>query len=329
MSWQDLLSGAETRVLPWTGGRLVYWRDRTWNIRGRIPREYGWYKFETSGGRGASLLEPADLDPGYEEGHSILRGYLTGDHLIPDGVRVVVDPTKLIEQTVPVFCVEPGLDRFSRAVVVRLTNGDHVYLRQEFPQGPETDVTVAYEDRKDSVDHVPGVTPALDLAFRFASLQRHLEEEYEREVARQLEEERKKAEAEARLQEAMKNIGTGAGRRVLAAQDFKAAARAALALSGAELLDTFPEGRGGDRMVVRYRIGNRRLECICDRDTLRIIDAGICLENHVTHVKGDTRYTLESLPLVVMEALRENKLVVWRHAPGDIAHDNYEEDWDD
>jgi len=319
--WQDLLNTGEERVLPWAGGPWIYWRNRTWKIEGRYPREYGWFKFNTSSGRSAKLLGPAEADPGFEEGHALVKGYLSGDHLIPDDARVVADPLKLIEQTVPVFLVEPGLNLFSRAVAARLTDGSHVYLRQEFPQGPEMDVTVAYVDRKDTVDHVPGVTPPLDLAFRFASLQRHLGEEYEREIARQLEEERKKAEAEARMQEALKNIGTGAGRRVLAVQDFKTAARAALALSGAELIDSFPDANRNN-MVVWYRFRNRRLECVADKTTLRIVDAGVCLTNHDTGVKGDTRFTLESLPTVIAEAMRLGRLVVWRHAPGDPGYND-------
>jgi hypothetical protein len=43
-------------------------------------------------------------------------------------------------------------------------------------------------------------------------------------------------------------------------------------------------------------------------------------------VKGDTRFTLESLPTVVGEAIRTGKLVVYRHVDGDRG---YDDDWDD
>ena len=53
---------------------------------------------------------------------------------------------------------------------------------------------------------------------------------------------------------------------------------------------------------------------MAQRDTLRIVDAGICLEDHATGEKGDTYFTLESPPGVVRQAIREGQLVVWRHA---------------
>ena len=48
-------------------------------------------------------------------------------------------------------------------------------------------------------------------------------------------------------------------------------------------------------------------------ERLRIIDAGICLIDHDTNEKGDTFFTLESLPAVVQQAQRERRLVIFRH----------------
>jgi hypothetical protein len=248
---------------------------------------------------------------------------LVGDRIILDDARVDPDPAKLIDQTLSVFLVERGLERFVRASAAQ-TRGGLVYVAQEFPQGPETEVQMAYQDRKDSVAHVAGVTPALDLAFRWVSYQRLAAEEREREMERiRVEEERKQVEAE-RLKQAMKDMGTGAGRRALAQRDFSAAAKAALRLTGAELLDARPSYNKRE-MVVQYRFQNRRLECVVDRDTLRVVDSGICLTDH-NGVKGDTRFTLESLPGVVAEAIRGGKLVVYRHVDGDRG---YDDDWDD
>jgi hypothetical protein len=105
-------------------------------------------------------------------------------------------------------------------------------------------------------------------------------------------------------------MGDGGKRRELAKYDFEAAARAALAVSGAELLDTRKNARGD--YVVKYRCEGHRLECICD-ETLQVIDAGICLTDHHTGEKGDNYFTLESLPAVVKEADDEGVLVIWRH----------------
>jgi len=323
MGWQDLLAptGGEEIVLPWIGGRKVHSSDRTWKISGPLPPEHGWYSFKVDGGRTASLVEESTPEFGWEEHHKTRKGYLVGDRLIPDDARVDPDPAKLFHQTFPVHLVEFGLDRFSRAVVAENREGLYLYVSQEFPQGPEMEVLTAYQDRKASVAHVKDVTPSLDLAFRWESRQRELAEERERELARLAEEERKRQEAEERLRQAMKDAGTGAGRRALARQDFKAAARAALAISGAELLDSRPS-RNRANMVVQYRFRHRRLECEVNKNTLRIVDAGVCLDDH-RGTKGDAYFTLESLPAVIGEALDRGILHVWRHVPGDPGDEDY------
>jgi len=136
MSWMELLNSGGDRVLPWLGGREVHSPTRSWTIKGRLPKEFGWYTFDTSSGRNARLKgrEPEDMDPDYEEGQKLLRGYLVGDRFIPDNARVDPDPAKLIEQTEPVYCVEPGLERFTRGVVLRDRSERLLYIRQEWPE---------------------------------------------------------------------------------------------------------------------------------------------------------------------------------------------------
>jgi len=317
MSWEDLLEEGNEKVLPWYGYRKVHDANRTWTISGDLPPEHGWYLFRMEGGRKATLADdtPVELNPYWADHQPQLRGYLVGDRFIDDKSRVDPDPTKLIKQTARVFCVEPGLERFARATVVVDRLGNHVFIEQLFPQGQEAEVQMAYQDRQSRVDNIAGVTPALDLALRFASYQRELQEERRAELKRIREEERKQREKEERLQEAMRNAGTAAGRRVLATQDFETAAREALRVSGAELLDCRDSYNKGEK-VVQYRFRDRRLECVVERDTLRIVDAGVCLDDH-KGTKGDTFFTLESLPGVIGEAIDEDSLVVWRHIEGD------------
>jgi hypothetical protein len=307
MSWKDLLQDAApaSLVMPWLGGRRVYKEGRAWRVAGDLPRELGWYEFDVTGRR-ARVRGAAEMDPEY--GRSWLRnyhGYLIGDRLAPMDLTAWHGLDELFLATVPVYLVEPGLDRFSVVGVVVDRADRHIYVEEQFPLGPEDEVRRAFVDKKESIDAIKGVIPALDLAFRFASEQRRLAEERRTELERKREEERRK-------EEALRSIGTGLGRRTLAATDFRAAADAALKVGGAELLDVRP-GRTGREKVVQYRLERRRFECVADRETLQIVDAGICLEDHRSGEKGDTYFTLESLPGVVAQAIREGRLHVYRH----------------
>jgi len=323
MGWRDLLPQQDqTLTLPWLGGRTVYSKDRTWRVQGRLPVEFGYYRFAITGGRVASLEGESDEFPeATNYGHKVVRGYLVGDRMIPDDARIEIDPAKVFDQTVQVWLVPPGLERFSRASAVRLQNGKLLFHLQEFPQGPEPAVQRAYQDRQDSLDHISGVTPPLELAYRFVTLQRLRAEEREQERLRREEEERQRLEAEERLRQALENATTGAGRRQLASQDFPAAARAALEVSGAELLDS-RQSHNRTEMVVQFRFDHQRFECVVHKETLRVVDAGICLTDHRTNERGDTYLTLESLPSVIREALNRGVLHRYRHLDED-----YDEDW--
>lgn len=327
MGWQELLSENSTVILPWLGGHRVSRQGQTWRIQGPLPLEYGWYQFELSGGRRAKVLSVSEPDFNFEQGQKTIQGYLMGNRLIPDGVSVDPDPNKLIDQTLSVFLVEPGLERFARAIVCRLdteTEQRYLYLRQVFPTGPETEVEIAYQDHKPSLDHIRGVTPALDFAFKWLCLQRMLAEVRERNEANRRAEEEHKRKQEALLQENLRKV-YGNERRALATVNFNEAARQALAISGAELLDARPSRMPGE-MIVQYRLRHRRLECIVNSTTLRVIDSGICLTNN--GIKGDTFFTLESLPSVVIEAIDTQQLVVYRHVLGDQEpNEDLDDEW--
>jgi len=328
MGWADLLAQEETVTLPWVGGRSVALKGRWWKIEGKLPRNHGWHQFAVDGGKTAKWVGATEMDFSYEQGRKILRGYLVGDWLVPDSVHAIHNFDTLPPEAVQVHFVEDGLDRFDRVATLLTDAGFYIYLRPEFPQGPEGLVTVAYQDKAPSVTNIPGVTPALELAFRWEVWHRDEADKRRAELERIRLEQIALLEKEEQRRLLVERMGDGKGRRALAKVDFKAAAEAALAISGARLLD-YRKSTQRNEMVVNYEFRGRRLQCVCDLD-LNIVDAGICLTDHRTQEKGDRYFTLESITTAVSAALDQHKLVVWRHVEGDPGHNyDYEEDTGD
>lgn len=316
MGWRDLLQARDERVTaPWVGGRSLQANDRTWAIEGRLPQEFGWYTFDVTGrkARVSGRAEPAN-----EVLRHTVKGYLVGDRIVPDEVRIVPSIAQVAEASEPVHLIEPGLDRFVRVAAGRsFEGGPLVYVGQEYPLGPEDGVLQAFLDGLTSVGHVAGVAPALDAAFRIEVWRRAEAERRRREEEQRRREEEERQAREERRRQIVERLGDGEGRREMALIDFTEAARAALAVGGAQYLDHRPSVRPGE-MTVRFRLDGRRFECVCSTN-LRIIDAGICLTAHYDDpdfeagTKGDTFFTLESLPSVIRQAIDEDKLVVFRH----------------
>jgi hypothetical protein len=311
MGWRDhLQTDDETVILPWVGGRSLQARSgRGWRIEGALPPEHGWYEFKV-------LVRKAygwKLVDAFEDIlETTVRGYLVGDRLIPDGIRVDPDPARISNCSERVYLIEPGLDRLTRVVAGRVYGeGPLIYKEMDMPLGPEDAVLRAFQDRKASVESIKNVTPALDAAFRMETWQRAETERRRAELERLRREEEARLQEEQRRRELYEKLGDGAGRRRMAAVDFGEAARAALAVADAELLDHRNSARRNEK-IVTYRLDGRRYECVCDARTLNILDAGVCLNDYRTGQKGDTWYTLESLPGVIREADRTGQLVVFR-----------------
>jgi hypothetical protein len=309
MGWRDLLqTDDESITLPWTGGGSLHSESRVFQI-GVRPREFGWYCFKI---KNNTATNPAPVDPSPALLKTPVIGYLVGDHLVPDNTRIDPDPAKIGGCSEKVYLIPDELDRFSRIRAGRIyPEGPLVFLEQAFPLGPEDAVMNAYLDNKTDVREIPGVVPALDAAFRMEVYQREQAELRRRELARIRAEEEARLAQEARRKELLERLGDGAGRREMAKENFVDAAKAALAVGGADYLD-HRKGNRKDEWIVKYRVDGQRLECVCDT-RLQIVDAGICLHDHDTDEKGDTYFTLESIPSVVREAVRRGKLVIWRH----------------
>ncbi len=300
MGWKDLLQQEDEQIAAaWLGGRALRVDVRKWSIVGRLPREHGVYSWKIRGNTAELMNVEAEF--------FVLPtrcGYLVGDLFVSDMEGgAITDPAQLAGSLDRVHLVEPGLDHFARVGVKRMWDeGPLIYVNQDFPAGPEGEVLDAYLDRKESIDHIPGVAPALDLVYRMKTWHRV-------EVERKAEEARARRELEEKRQRIRDRLGDGAMRRELALEDFEEAAKAALAVGGAEYIEHRP-GQPGE-YVVRYRIDGRRYECVCDV-SMHIIDAGICLHDHTTGEKGDKYFTLESLPGVTRAAM-DAGAAIWRH----------------
>lgn len=289
------------------GGTILHGPNQSWKIRARPPN-HGWFTFRIEG---RTVHSPVPTDPLPEILRHSVRGYLVGDRLVSDQARVDPDPFRIGEASERVHLLDLGLERFARIRAGRVyPEGPLIFQGQEMPMGPEDDVLRAYMDRTDT-HSLKGITPALEAAFRMECWHRQETERLRQELeARRVEEERLR-QLEERRQELVNQLGSAQGRREMAKHNFGEAARAALAVSGATLLDhrrhVIPT-----EWVVRYRFIDRRFECICD-DNLRIVDAGVCLRDERTGVRGDSWLTLESLPGVIAYADRLDRLVVFRH----------------
>lgn len=309
MNWQSLLQkDNETIILPWVGGKTLQSKNRKWKIEGNLPTEHNWYSFNLNG-RKAIVNKLAEPDLSIID--NITNGYLIGDRLIPDSVSPNIN--NLVTDFKKVHLIEMGLNRFARVSVGQIyEKGPFIFNTLEFSLGPEDNVSSAFLDKKESVDDISEVSPALESAFKIESWRR---DEAER---RRLEEEKRRLEEEEKLkkEENFKKLqgelGTGYLRREIAQYDFKTAAESALSVGGAIYLD-HRKAYDKNEMIVIFRLDGNRYECVCNKNTLRITDAGICLTDEVSGEKGDDRFSLESLPSVIREAKRNDVLVVFRH----------------
>lgn len=326
MGWRDLLQKPdETISLPWIGGREILSNDRVFTIRGSLPRNIGWHNFQISGNCLKLIPQARDADSVPGSLDHFVTGYVVGDRLVRDDARSA-KYEQILDESEVIWLVEDGLDRFTRIRAGRTDkDGPLFYDGMAMPLGPEDDVRAAYLNAKETLDDVPGVSPSLDAAFKMEVWRREDIRKRRAEAEKLRLEEEARIAAEERRQNIIQKLGDGVGRRIIASVDFEAAASAALTIGGAKFLDSRKSNRK-DEMVVTFQVDNRRFECICATNTMRIIDAGICLTSHETGERGDTYFTLESLPSVIREAQKLGKLVVFRHVDGED-HDG--EDYDD
>lgn len=312
-SWKTLLTDSPSVLtLPWIGGSVVRHGALTWKLNEELPIEHGWYEFTCLSNRKIGSFTQAAFPNTNILTTDIIKGYLVGDRIISDEVNLTtITLTSIIEKSERVHLLEEGLDRFVRIVAARwYEGGPLVYKSLEMPFGAEEAVLDAFLNESKNLNTIKNVKPALEAAFFLETLQREETTKRRLELEKLRKEEEARVIAEARYKELLEKSGSAINRRELAKTDFGEAAKAALAIGGAVYLDHRKSGRKNE-FVVKFRLDGRRYECVTD-SAMRLIDSGLCLDNH-RGIKGDTWLTLESFSSVIREAIKLNKLVVYRH----------------
>ncbi len=336
VDYRKFLAKQETLELPYLGGGVLDAKERRLRLTGTPPARPGWYRFEVSG-RNATVKEPCE--PGDLSALPKVRGWLRGDRLFREGGAV--EPVALLPEEEPPLFSPISARRWPTGALIfealefesevegtaREALGDRRALGEV--KGVPAPLRAAYGlavlervARDRNVRFAPqevrlqlgpigdGGVPKAEAVLRA------LEEE--RELAR-----RELAELEARRQRAQLHQDVAAqrealrqqqanravqdlGRRNRAADGPEERAEAALEAAGARMESI--RRLGGDRLEVVYRYGGERFISIVDRDTLQVIDSGICLG----HPPRDDLVTLESLMGVIQEAMETGRLVILR-----------------
>jgi hypothetical protein len=290
-----------SEVLPYLGGPWIDARARRLRITHRV--EPGFWRCTISG-RDAEPIERvaapdlADLPA--------VRGHTFSEYVVQTGGHAELFALAPDEQPMP----------FSPVTARRWPTGDVIFESLEFETEAEEAVRRAFEDHA-SIDGVKGVPSSLRAAFGYAVVQRVADaraipvapvevrhavgrladggDAVANELLEQIVLERRRATLRDRVQPAGRT-------RAAEPEDVEARAELALLAAGAAPLSTRHLADG--LIEVRYRFAGERFVSIVDAATLQVVNAGICLDG------SDRLITLESLPGVIREAIRDDVIVI-------------------
>jgi len=322
VDYRKFLGKVESEVLPYFGGASVDAASR--RLRVSTPPAPGWWRFDVQG-RTATAREPAE--PRGLDGLPLVRGHLWGTRLVREGA--VAEPVQLLPEEEP--------PRFSPVRVRRWHDGTLVFEGLDFEGEAEGTVRLMLEEER-TLAEVKAVPASLRAAFGYAVLEaasrvlgiRFSAPEVRGQVLAVAEGGRAVAEARLRALAAEREAHVRAVEARLRVEESEARPRAELSrlrvqprplerqAQGMARVERVLEAAGG-RLLATRRLGNERLEVtfgfmgerfisIVEADSLRVVDAGICLAG------ADREVTLESLPSVIREAIEDDVLVITRHA---------------
>jgi len=319
-SWRKFIGKKELQVLPYFGGNRVLAKDRALRLLER-PEAPGWYRFEIEG-RNARAVSPADPEL---EGLPKVRGHLVGDVLFAMGSK----PEAVF------FLPEDEPAMFASCTCRRWHGGELVFGELDFDSEAEETARTAFEERR-GLNDAKGIPAPLRGAFGWATVRRasaargvpcsareaspHLGEVADggpaaaEALLARLEELRHGrrivvagGRAAVRVRRMVEHAMDGAARATL--DNAPERAEAALEAAGARFLSA---RRAGAHLEVRFWFDTERFVALVDALTLQVIDAGICLVDHVDGHRGDEELTLDSLPSAIREAMDLGVLVITR-----------------
>jgi hypothetical protein len=325
VDYRRFLAATSEADLPYFGGPFVDATDRRLRLAGDTRPAPGFWRFEIRG-RDARPIAPAD-PPDLSELPAV-RGYAVADYLVHQHAeRLALPPA---DQPLT----------FAPLVGRRWPTGALLFDTLDFEAGIEEEVRERYTAGQPLAE-LSGVPAALRAAYAYAVLLRASArdgvparpaeargsvaaiaaggEPAARQVLRDLRREREQQPAAGQLSHDQPGAGQlshdqpAAGqlshdqpaasapqtpaRARLSAED---RADAALFAANAALRDTRWLANGV--LEVRYDLDGERFVTLVDGQTMRVVDAGICLDGH------DDRLTLDSLPGVIREAIRDHRL---------------------
>ena len=312
MDYRKFLDKREELVLPYFGGTRVDAKDRHYRIVG--DWQPGWWRLaiKKREARPARPAEPEAID------HlPAVRGHYAGGWLFSSGrgIHRIALPSEN----------EP--DPFAPCIGRRWYGGEILMDTIEFEDDAETAARMALEEGE-SISGIKGISPGLRAAFGYAVAMAAAAEKSThlsaREVASSVIEIAEGGKAVAleiidrilvqrarqdRLnQERMRErrLTEAARSAVVQSSSVDPIARAdhALQAAGARML----RAQGRNRMLeVVFRYMGERFIATVDRQTLRVIDSGICLSG------ADRDLNLKSLPSAIKEAIETGALHITRH----------------
>ena len=302
VDYRKFLGQKDRLVLPYFRGSRVE-GDRG-DFRITDPLEPGFYLFEIRG-RTAHRLERVEA-PDLSR-LTRVRGHVFDRWIVRDSA--ITEPLH--------FLPEDEILRFSPLTARRWYSGDLIFESVDFEDDAEEIARRRYADG-DSLAGATGVPATLRAAFGYAVVAREsrrlaipfLPIEVRSRILETAQEGNEHAAAHLiglrRLREAHRRY-RGPRRPMVEPRIDVDEARVTAALSdaGARLCDL--RRLEGDLLEVTYDFLGARLTTLVRLDSLRVVDAGICLEG------ADSELTLASLPGVVREAMDTNQLVVTWH----------------